>query len=250
MQTIKARADKELVNIVKRTGRELFDSTTGHGGGTLQPFSLADHSASLPANLRESLVMGVPDTKAPLLQDVLDVLYTQFQCVVDTHENVVIAKLQSVQERERPSNGVVGAQSEMAIYTADDIWTKVHTVLQYVTDLYIELCTAEKNSVSVSALSNSGSGGDESSAVSDLNNYFAKKRVGLSAAVGNSFGKSKKECPLFRFESSSHAMSLNAYLREQKDAMREKSELTSDALDAIDIERILGFVGAAAASRS
>lgn len=79
-------------------------------------------------------------------------------------------------------------------------------------------------------------------ALPDLNSYFAKKKIGLSA-VGSSFGK--KKCPLFRFDASSHAISLNAYLREQKEAARDKSELATDALDSVDVERILAVVAAA-----
>lgn len=186
---------------------------------------------SLPVVLRESLTVGVPDNKAPLLQELLDILYTQFQCTVEMHESVIIAKLQVVQEdSESPTN-----------YTVEDIWEKIQVVLQLVADLYIDMCT----SASEKGNSNYPTSGDESvagSGLSDLNSYFVKKKVGLSAAVGSGFGKAKK-FPLFRFDSSSHAMSLNAYLREQKEAMREKTELTSDALDTIDIERILGFLG-------
>ncbi|KAI1287367.1 Exocyst complex component 4 [Halotydeus destructor] len=227
IEAIQARADKELISIVKKTGRELLDSTQDQLNHALAASqNIAD--TSLPTNLRDSLVDGVPDNKAPLLQDVLDVLYSQFKCVVDVHQQIIIPQLQKLRDKERIS-------SEVTIYHVDDIWAKVQSVLRLVADLYIEMCTSSLEKT----ISNNQANGDEN--LADLNNYFARKKVGLSAAVGNSFAKSRK-CPLFRFDSSSHAISLNAYLREQKEAAREKSEATSEALDSIDIERILSFV--------
>lgn len=235
------RADKELINIVKRTGRELFDST--HETHLFQA-GASQLENSLPANLRESLTTGVPDNKAPLLQELLDVLYSQFQCVVDIHEHMIIPRFQREQECQRTASPTGAAEEGVQVYTIDEIWAKIQVVLQLVADLYIEMCTAasERHNVNVAVNGNDETTLSHSGAtVSDLNNYFARKR-GISAAVGGGFGKAKK-CPLFRFDSSSHAISLNAYLREQKEAMREKAELTGDALDYIDIERILGFVG-------
>jgi hypothetical protein len=67
--------------------------------------------------------------------------------------------------------------------------------------------------------------------VADLSNYFAKRR-GMGAA---SASLKMKKCSLFRFDSSSHAMSLNAYLQEQKEAMKEKAEMNGTPIDSIDL---------------
>ena len=65
------------------------------------------------------------------------------------------------------------------------------------------------------------------SAPTDLNAFFQKKAT--LPVIGTSFNKSKK-CPLFRFDWSSHAMSLNAYLREQEE-MRKTVKPSNDLQD-------------------
>lgn len=107
MQVIKERADKELGNIVKRTGRELFDGS----------------AQSANPNTRMINVQGqnLPDH---LLQGFIDGLMAQFRCIVEIHESVVLVNL-----KKHVSDG-----QEIELYTISEIWNKIQSVLEVVAD--------------------------------------------------------------------------------------------------------------------
>lgn len=106
LQVIKERADKELGNIVKRTGRELFDGS----------------ALSSNPKVRMINVQGqnLPDH---LLQGFIDGLMAQFRCVVEIHETVVLVHLKRVT-----------ADDPIDLYTMSEIWNKVQSVVEVVAD--------------------------------------------------------------------------------------------------------------------
>lgn len=106
MQVIKERADKELGNIVKRTGRELFDGS-----------ALAANPKARMINVQGQ---NLPDH---LLQGFIDGLMAQFRCVVEIHETVLLVQLRRVT-----------ANQAVELYTMPEIWNKVQSVVEVVAD--------------------------------------------------------------------------------------------------------------------
>lgn len=135
-QVIKDRADKELGNIVKRTGRELFEGS----------------AASTSAKTRMINVQGqnLPDH---LLQGFIDGLMAQFRCVVEIHETAVLVNLKRV---------IANQEQEIELYTMSEIWNKIQSVLEVVADY----CTNLNESKTEKELP----------ADSEIKSYFARKR--------------------------------------------------------------------------
>ncbi|XP_054164073.1 exocyst complex component 4-like [Oppia nitens] len=217
---IKERCDKELTNMAKRTGRELTADAP-------EPSSewTAD-SKTIPYVLNSSSLLGNYENKqktSHILQNYFDLLFQQYRTVVFLHDSVVLANLQRL-EMDKSFNIEINN-----LYTIPDIWTKVQIILQYVMDLYLDTSGAH---TSAKANHTTNQSTTSTNAVpADLSSYFVKRR-GITAAV-TTF-KAKK-APLFRFEDSSHAISLNAYLAEQKETLKDKNENEAeDNMDSID----------------
>jgi hypothetical protein len=137
MQVIKERADKELGNIVKRTGRELFDG-----------------SAQSAANPKTRMInvqgQNLPDH---LLQGFIDGLMAQFRCIVEIHESVVLVNLKKH----------IPGDQEIELYTMSEIWNKIQSVLEVVADY----CTN---------LNESKSEKEKAPADCEIRTYFMRKR--------------------------------------------------------------------------
>lgn len=116
LQVIKERADKELGNIVKRTGRELFDG------------SIASNPKTRMINVSGQ---NIPDH---LLQEFIDCLLTQFRSIADVHETVVLVHLKRV-------SGTEGIET----YTMSEIWTKIQSVVEVVADYYSNVSDTKAN---------------------------------------------------------------------------------------------------------
>ena len=260
LDIIRDRAHKELGNIVKRTGREIL--------GTRQ----ANQTANKPAfghhhqQQQQQNIPAVPDVENMdnLLQDLFDYLFMQFRAVVSMHENIVLINFRRIQKRISTD---APTYSNIKLYHMDDIWAKIQAVVELVADFCLDIsgtASANVNTLATAAVPEPHVmfGAAVGTSVADLNSYFVKKKgVGLStvtssvtgfgvgkfsssAASGiSSSGVGSKKNSLFRFDQSSHAMSLNAYLNEQKEAMRQKAELTDEStLDSIDISEILNLI--------
>lgn len=260
IESIKDRADKELGNIVKRTGRELLGTVTTAAANApssnVMTASSVSTSGTVPSVLRASLILSDPEHRSHLLNDLFLSLFAQFRQVVAFHETILIPNLKRIESK---SGGTIVSESgtNLRVYTMEDIWAKIQAVLEVIADFCLDIggtaapTTAMTTSTALDKSTNSmmqsdlttsflGSSSSAISNVSDLNSYFARKnRVNLS--VASSFARNKR-VPLFRFDSSSHAMSLNAYLQEQKEVMREKAELTGESLDSIDISETERYI--------
>lgn len=145
------------------------------------------------------------------------------------HETIVLPFLKkAIVKSESPSSNVS--------YSIADLWSIVQDVLQMVADLYFDFNAVSSTERTVAVVAAEPKLSNHASSLAELNSYFLRKRPALSVSVGvSSFNKMKKS-PLFKFDLSSHAMSLNAYLQEQKEAMKEKADrLNGGALDSIDM---------------
>ncbi|XP_023226953.1 exocyst complex component 4-like [Centruroides sculpturatus] len=103
---------------------------------------------------------------------------------------------------------------ELLLYEMPDIWSKVQTVLEILAGQYLDIQNTTTNRQQAPPAFS------EVTAASDISSFYAKKR-----------SVKPKTFSLFRFDSSSHAISMNTYLQEQKEAMKEKGEMQ----DMIDV---------------
>ena len=184
---IKERADKELGNIVKRTAKEVLES------GNNQKTGKSDRSDVHVMNIQGRL-HSIPDH---LLQEFIDALLTQFRCVADIHETVVLVHLKRV---------IQGKNTEIETYNMKDIWNKIQSVVEVVADYYSNLSDMKGSS-------------DASSGEADLSSYFVRKKAAgdqthYHSSKDGSGGNERQR--MFRFDLSSPAMIFNAYLEEQQ----------------------------------
>ncbi|CAH1277333.1 EXOC4 [Branchiostoma lanceolatum] len=126
-----------------------------------------------------------------LLLELFELLFEKFRCVAQAHDAVLMFL-------QRISNSASHGQAEFELYGREDVWSRIQAVLQLVLNDYLDV----KNTASASQ--NQGPSAYTDAAV-DISTYFTKKRH-----------QKVKKYPLFKFEMSSHAISMNNYLREQK----------------------------------
>ncbi|XP_015791673.1 exocyst complex component 4 [Tetranychus urticae] len=224
VEVIKDRTEKELVNLVKRTARELIGGINHQNSNA----NITFNNGPITVCLRCSLILKDETHRSYLLQELFELLFQQFRVVVTLHENILLPCLK---------NAIVQCDlqnSSIVFYNSADLWTKIQSVLQMVADLYLDISGTNAIEKSIAAASQDSKMLTHSStSLADLNSYFVRKRPALSVTVGNSFHKIKKT-PLFKFDSSSHAMSLNAYFQEQKEAMKAERS-GGNAMDSIDL---------------
>lgn len=163
---IKDREDKELSNIVRRTGRELLDS---HASSSTKGKMINVQGNSIPDHL---------------LQEYIDGLLTQFRCVADIHETIILPNLRQVTKETSPD----------AFYSMSEIWSKIQSLVEVVADQYSEL-SKNKNE------------DQANSAENDISIYFTRKRTDMVPS------ESKH---MFRFVLSQPAIIFNEYLEEQQ----------------------------------
>lgn len=121
-----------------------------------------------------------------LLEELLELLFERFKCVASAHM-CVLGALQRIT-----------ASGDVQLYTMSDIWSKIQTQLQMILGSYLDVrnvtATAQQTASAFTEVS-----------ASDLNTYFSRRRQARQRKV-----------PLFRFDMSSHAISMTNYMREQK----------------------------------
>ena len=206
--------------MVKRTGREVkaeAPESTNEWTSDNRALSFVLNSTSLLCNFENK------QKSNHVLHNFLDLLFQQYKTVVHLHDSVVISNLHRLESDQNFNIQAIN------LYSIPDIWSKVQTILQFVMDLYLD--TSGSHSTSKANHSMSNTAVSNSSVSQDLSSYFAKKR-GITAAVTT---LRVKKAPLFRFEYSSHALSLNAFLAEQKEALKEKSESGETPIDSIEL---------------
>ncbi|XP_078668005.1 exocyst complex component 4-like isoform X10 [Branchiostoma floridae x Branchiostoma belcheri] len=126
-----------------------------------------------------------------LLLELFELLFEKFRCVAQAHDAVLLFL-------QRISNSASHGQAEFELYGREDVWSRIQAVLQLVLNDYLDV----KNTASASQNQVPSAYTD---AAVDISTYFTKKRH-----------QKVRKYPLFKFEMSSHAISMNNYLREQK----------------------------------
>ncbi|XP_032543161.1 LOW QUALITY PROTEIN: exocyst complex component 4 [Chiroxiphia lanceolata] len=133
-----------------------------------------------------------------LLLELLELLFDKFNAVAAAH-SVVLGHLQ--QTVASPCSQHDG---DIKLYDMVDVWVKIQDVLQMLLTEYLDMKTPATASEPSAQLSYASSGREFAA-------FFAKKKP------------QRPKNPLFKFESSSHAISMSAYLREQRRELYSRS---------------------------
>ncbi|MCJ8743002.1 hypothetical protein PDJAM_G00088700 [Pangasius djambal] len=160
---------------------------------------IADHAYQRGESLAQ-------DNQPRLLLELLELLFDKFNAVATAH-SIVLNHLQQIVVS--PS----GAQEGIKLYEQADVSAKIQTVLQVLLMDYLDVKNTRSAAEPSAQLSYASTG-------SDFGAFFAKKKP------------LRPKQSLFKFESSSHAISMSAYLREQRRELYSKSgELQGGADD-------------------
>ncbi|KAI7791648.1 exocyst complex component 4 [Triplophysa rosa] len=160
---------------------------------------IADHAYQRGESLAQ-------DNQPRLLLELLELLFDKLNAVAQAH-SVVLRHLQQIVVS--PS----GAHEGIKLYEHADVYAKIQTVLQVLLMDYLDVKNTRSAAEPSAQLSYASTGGD-------FGAFFAKKKP------------VRPKQSLFKFESSSHAISMSAYLREQRRELYSKSgELQGGADD-------------------
>ncbi|XP_071949291.1 exocyst complex component 4-like [Antedon mediterranea] len=161
VEQIKSRMNHELTKIVQRATSEVAENAKQRG---------------------ESIVLM---NQPKLLLELLELLFDRFHSVAVAHMSI----LGSI-------NRLKAGFSDNEMYTMDDIWSQIQSVLQLHLSSYLDMKNATVETQADTFSENTSS---------DIGAFFAKRKM-----------LRPKRQVLFLFESSSHAISMNNYMREQK----------------------------------
>ncbi|XP_067247126.1 exocyst complex component 4 [Chanodichthys erythropterus] len=160
---------------------------------------IADHAYQRGENLAQ-------DNQPRLLLELLELLFDKLNAVAQAH-SVVLRHLQQIVVSP------TGAHEGIKLYEQADVYAKIQTVLQVLLMDYLDVKNTRSAAEPSAQLSYVSTGGD-------FGAFFSKKKP------------VRPKQSLFKFESSSHAISMSAYLREQRRELYSKSgELQGGADD-------------------
>ncbi|XP_075414800.1 exocyst complex component 4 [Tenrec ecaudatus] len=132
-----------------------------------------------------------------LLLELLEFLFDKFNAVAAAHA-VVLGYLQQA------AGPPLAHQEEVKLYDMADVWVKIQDVLQMLLTEYLDMKNTRTASEPSAQLSYASTGREFAA-------FFAKKKP------------QRPKNSLFKFESSSHAISMSAYLREQRRELYSRS---------------------------
>ncbi|XP_062851444.1 exocyst complex component 4 [Trichomycterus rosablanca] len=146
------------------------------------------------------------ENQSRLLLELLELLFDKFNAVATAH-SIVLNHLRRIMASSS------GAREGIKLYEQADVSAKIQTVLQVLLMDYLDVKNTRSAAEPSAQLSYASTGGD-------FGAFFAKKKP------------VRPKQSLFKFESSSHAISMSAYLREQRRELYSKSgELQGGADD-------------------
>ncbi|XP_020934480.1 exocyst complex component 4 isoform X1 [Sus scrofa] len=132
-----------------------------------------------------------------LLLELLELLFDKFNAVATAH-SVVLGYLQDTVVTP------LTQQEDVKLYDMADVWVKIQDVLQMLLTEYLDMKNTRTASEPSAQLSYASTGREFAA-------FFAKKKP------------QRPKNSLFKFESSSHAISMSAYLREQRRELYSRS---------------------------
>ncbi|XP_064630302.1 exocyst complex component 4-like isoform X2 [Lineus longissimus] len=136
------------------------------------------------------------------LMELLNLVFEEFRCVAMAHRMVLnnLTRVTNYSKSGRDS------PADVVLYNMMEVWSKIQAVLQLFLSDYLDI----RNTAS--SQQQAPSSFDVPS--TDIATFFAKKRPAKP-----------KKMALFRFEASSHAISMNSYLREQRQEFYGSGEI-------------------------
>ncbi|XP_072506219.1 exocyst complex component 4 isoform X2 [Notamacropus eugenii] len=137
------------------------------------------------------------ESQPRLLLELLELLFDKFNAVAAAH-SVVLGYLQ--QTVVPPAT----QHEDIKLYDMADVWVKIQDVLQMLLTEYLDMKNTRTASEPSAQLSYASTGREFAA-------FFAKKKP------------QRPKNSLFKFESSSHAISMSAYLREQRRELYSRS---------------------------
>uniref|UniRef100_A0A5F9DKE9 Exocyst complex component Sec8 n=1 Tax=Oryctolagus cuniculus TaxID=9986 RepID=A0A5F9DKE9_RABIT len=137
------------------------------------------------------------DNQPRLLLELLELLFDKFNAVAAAHA-VVLGYLQD------SVTTVLTQQEDIKLYDMAYVWVKIQDVLQMLLTEYLDMKNTRTASEPSAQLSYASTGREFAA-------FFAKKKP------------QRPKNSLFKFESSSHAISMSAYLREQRRELYSRS---------------------------
>ncbi|XP_038608129.1 exocyst complex component 4 isoform X1 [Tachyglossus aculeatus] len=141
---------------------------------------------------------NLPSENQPrLLLELLELLFDKFNAVAAAHSGVLGHLQQTVAS-------LPNQHEEIKLYDMADVWVKIQDVLQMLLTEYLDMKNTRTASEPSAQLSYASTGREFAA-------FFAKKKP------------QRPKNSLFKFESSSHAISMSAYLREQRRELYSRS---------------------------
>ncbi|CAG5927556.1 unnamed protein product, partial [Menidia menidia] len=139
------------------------------------------------------------ESQPRLLLELLELLFEKFKAVAQAHGVVLVHMQQIAGQGPRSTQ-----EEDIKLYEQADVSAKIQTVLQVLLMEYLDVKNSRSATEPSAQLSYASTG-------SDFAAFFAKKKP------------QRAKQSLFKFESSSHAISMSAYLREQRRELYSKS---------------------------
>ena len=144
-----------------------------------------------------------PDSPKRLLQ-LLQSLFKKFHAVVSAHQHALSAL--------KDLNIKIGP--DVPLYDIEEVWAKVQSVIQLLLHDYLDADNLAATTQQLSGLGFAEGG--------SLSSYFSRKKA-----------TRPRTAKLFRFDGSSHAISMNTYLREQR-AQRRSHSIDASSSSLLD----------------
>ncbi|CAN7999993.1 unnamed protein product [Ixodes pacificus] len=133
-----------------------------------------------------------------LLVELLELLFEQFRWVVAAH-GAALGSMQALMASQ-------GLEYDAAAYGVSDVWFHMQSVVEYIVGKYLDVHNSSgAQQVAAPALT-------DLVANNDLASCFTRRR-----------NVKPKKFALFRFDCSSHAISMSTYLKEQMEELRDES---------------------------
>ncbi|RMX41243.1 hypothetical protein pdam_00012384 [Pocillopora damicornis] len=127
------------------------------------------------------------------LLELLEVVFDLFRAVAHAHDTILSAIHRIIKTSDTPID-----LGDTDIYTIDDVWSEIQFAIQVLLGDYLDVQNTATQQTSVSFTESS----------SDVAAFFSLRRRGPL--------KSDERTPLYRFEGSSSAISMNTYIRERR----------------------------------
>ncbi|XP_012254294.2 exocyst complex component 4 isoform X2 [Athalia rosae] len=201
VETVKVQMQSELLNIIARTSRKIMDM------GDNQP-SIVKPPSTETTEIK-IVTSNNTTTKQSLLLDLLQTLFEQFRLVAAAHA-IVLRSFSYVVKRNN---------LDVRLYEMPDVWSQIQAVLQLLLTQYLDIQNMGDDPFQTPTTLREPA--------SDINTYFARRKQ-----------QRQKNGSLFKFDSSSHAMTLNNYLKDHRYSSLGLAE-TSQTLDAIKEKKLV-----------